>query len=211
MLSSRIPASPIIMQQRLSPPQPTASTSLDHLWSKQEKFDSLELRLLALEDSERRFEYRLQLLEQGQPMKPDQQEEKEKKEEAKDYVHLYHALLEEYNSLRLEYKEKEMYYQKTIDELTCSLKNEKEHQDEPFYREEDGYLIFDSTNMNGEITHCRVKIPSHNNIYRKQQQQQQQDFLVSPPTTHIGSPQYLVPIKKGLNPHAPEWKKKRHI
>ncbi|CAO3614890.1 unnamed protein product [Mucor fragilis] len=91
------------------------------------------------------------------------------------------------------------------------------------YREEDGYLIFDTTSMNGEITHCRVKIPSSQTCYNSKQDPS--FIFASPPATRVGSPQYHSPLpssqhyyhhhhhhhitspKKGLNPNAPEWRK----
>ncbi|KAL0140823.1 hypothetical protein V8B55DRAFT_1510704 [Mucor lusitanicus] len=239
--------------------QPTASTSLDHLWSKQEKYDSLELRLFALEESERRFEHRLQVLEKNkntvlQPMKPDQhgQEimQQQKHDSAKhphdvddsNYMNLYHSLLEKYNQLQIETREKEAYYQQRIKQLTEKQQQEQEQPrqaqttkhaptaeksmeqptEKEAYREEDGYLIFDTTSMNGEITHCRVKIPSSQTCHYHHKQDPSTTFA-SPPATRVGSPQYHSPLpssqhyyhhhhhitspKKGLNPNAPEWRK----
>ncbi|KAL7317834.1 hypothetical protein PS15m_004139 [Mucor circinelloides] len=254
IISSSIASSSFMQHQKLSPPQPTASTSLDHLWSKQEKYDSLELRLFALEESERRFEHRLQVLEKNkhnilQPMKPDQhgQEIMQQHDSANtahdsvvddnNYMDLYHSLLEKYNQLQIETKEKEAYYQQKIKQLTEKQQQEQteSHASTPTadkkeqvkekeaYREEDGYLIFDTTSMNGEITHCRVKIPSSQACYSSNKQDPSSIFA-SPPATRVGSPQYHSPLpssqhyyhhhhhhitspKKGLNPNAPEWRK----
>ncbi|GAN05414.1 hypothetical protein MAM1_0091c04885 [Mucor ambiguus] len=268
IISSSIASSSFMQHQKPSPPQPTASTSLDHLWSKQERYDSLELRLFALEESERRFEHRLQVLEKNktsmlQPMKPDQhgqeimqQQHLQKQQhhsashphdaavvDDSNYMELYHSLLKKYNQLQIETKEKEAYYQQRIKQLT-----EKQQQQQPCqeqtkdassftaatekkkeqvteteaYREEDGYLIFDTTSMNGEITHCRVKIPSSQTCHINHKQDPSSIFA-SPPATRVGSPQYhsslpsshhyyhhhhhITSPKKGLNPNAPEWRK----
>jgi hypothetical protein len=231
---------------------------LDQLWSRQEKYDNLELRLTALEVTRKRFEHRLQaleaektccsstssattiLLQQQQPMKPDQQlihldtttttaaahdlETKMMVTQHPLYIQLlekHNSLLSKHNNLQNELKEKE---QRIQDLLTISKQQqqtrqkkeeEEEEEEEASYKEEDGYLIFDTTNMNGEIIHCKVKIPPVP--------------LVSPPATRVGSPQYynqqqtLVPpttplpinynrkknksnTTNGLNFYAPEWK-----
>ena len=151
----------------------------------------MESRLFALEDSERRFEHRLQLLEQ-----PEEKDD--------DYMQLYITLLDQYNTLKADYKQKEKGYQQQIDQLTASLelerskrKEEKEEaEEEAYYREEDGYLMFDSTSISGEITHYRVKIP---------------DIHPSPhfqSVVHFQSPHLHMTLSKGLNPNAPEWKRK---
>ncbi|KAK4520246.1 Bifunctional purine biosynthesis protein PurH [Mucor velutinosus] len=267
IISSSIASSPFMQHQKPSPPQPTASTSLDHLWSKQEKYDSLELRLFALEESERRFEHRLQVLEKNknnmlQPMKPDQhgqeimQQQQHQQKQQHDpanhphdgvviddsnYMDLYHSLLEKYNQLQIETKEKEAYYQQRIKLLTekqqqpcqrqatrhastptaASEKKKEQVTEKEAYREEDGYLIFDTTSMNGEITHCRVKIPSSQTCHNSHYKQDPSSVFASPPATRVGSPQYHSPLpssqhyyhhhitspKKGLNPNAPEWRK----
>ncbi|KAI8347615.1 hypothetical protein EDC96DRAFT_521045 [Choanephora cucurbitarum] len=183
LLLSRLPASPLLHQRQtpLMPPRPIASTSLDHLWSKQEKLETLELRLFALEDSERRFEHRLQLLEQ-----PEEKDD--------DYMQLYITLLDQYNALKADYKQKEEGYQQQIDQLTLELersKKKEEEEEEAYYREEDGYLMFDSTSISGEITHYRVKIPD-----------------IPSPHFHFQSSHLHMTLSKGLNPNAPEWKRK---
>lgn len=221
-----------------------------------------------MEESEKRFEHRLQVLEknknnillQQQPMKPDQQGQEIMQQQQQNdlvnahdsiddgnYMDLYHSLLEKYNLLQIESKEKEIYYKQRIQELTNNQeqqpqqqqeeeeKQEEEEEEEEIkhvednkeaYREEDGYLIFDTTSMNGEITHCRVKIPTTQTYYNKQDPS---SFFVSPPATRVGSPQYHNPLpssqqhyhhhhhhhhitspKKGLNPNAPEWKKRSY-
>jgi hypothetical protein len=210
-----------------------------------------------LEESEKRFEHRLQVLEknknnillQQQPMKPDQQGQEIMQQQLKhdsfnahdsvddgNYMDLYHSLLEKYNLLQIEYKEKEVYYKQKIQELTDKRQQPQQQQQQKeevkhvedskeAYREEDGYLIFDTTSMNGEITHCRVKIPTTQTCYNKQDPS---SFFVSPPATRVGSPQYHSPLplsqqhyhhhhhhhitspKKGLNPNAPEWKKRSY-
>lgn len=84
-------------------------------------------------------------------------------------------------------------------------------------REIDGYLVF-NTHIDGELIHCRVKIPNttasstpittstismqqRQQQYHHQQQQQQPNrrAMVPPLNNHNMR-------KKGLNPHAPEWK-----
>lgn len=117
------------------------------------------------------------------------------------YIELYNQhqlLLSKYNAIQIEFQEKEDMYKKRIQELTQSTEEE-----DCSYKEEDGYLIFDTTNMNGEIIHCRVKIPNPST-------------LVSPPATRVNSPLQIPPTplpssiipkkKKGLNFNAPEWK-----
>jgi hypothetical protein len=82
------------------------------------------------------------------------------------------------------------------------------------FKEEDGYLIFNTTNANGELIHCRVKIPSSTATSVRSSspvmRRRPADFpwaLVSPPTTRAGSPRppFEHSTKKGLNPNAPEW------
>lgn len=123
------------------------------------------------------------------------------------YIELYNKhqlLLARYDSIQIEFKEKESMYKKRIQEL-LEMKEEEEEEEDCSYKEEDGYLIFDTTNMNGEIIHCKVKIPNPSMS------------LVSPPATRVNSPQYQIPPtplpssiipkkKKGLNFNAPEWK-----
>lgn len=100
-------------------------------------------------------------------------------------------------------------------------------------REEDGYLVF-NTNINGELIHCKVKIPtsaaSSPTIQHHRQHHYSKptaDFplaLVSPPITRAGTPtmrggdkhnntmMMIPPLSRtkktgsGLNPNAPEWK-----
>lgn len=187
-------------------------------------------------------------------MKPDQhgQEimQQQKHDSAKhphdvddsNYMNLYHSLLEKYNQLQIETREKEAYYQQRIKQLTEKQQQEQEQPrqaqttkhaptaeksmeqptEKEAYREEDGYLIFDTTSMNGEITHCRVKIPSSQTCHYHHKQDPSTTFA-SPPATRVGSPQYHSPLpssqhyyhhhhhitspKKGLNPNAPEWRK----
>ncbi|KAI8147532.1 hypothetical protein BJV82DRAFT_664764 [Fennellomyces sp. T-0311] len=93
---------------------------------------------------------------------------------------------------------------------------EEEEEEEESVKEEDGYLVF-NTNINGELIHCRVKIPSSAATSMRSSPviRRPADYfplaLVSPPITRAGSPKAaLVPPlhqkKKGLNPNAPEWK-----
>ncbi|KAI7884989.1 uncharacterized protein EV154DRAFT_567818 [Mucor mucedo] len=208
------------LPQTLSyPPYKQPINHLDTLWARQEKYDNLDLRLLSLEVTKKRFEQRLQALEeqdnnrpillhQKPPMKPDQQPimhetHDEMIKNNSQYIELYNKhqqLLNKYHSIQAEFEEKEAMYKKRIEELTHPAKEEEE---DCSYKEEDGYLIFDTTNMNGEIIHCRVKIPNPSS-------------LVSPPATRVNSPQQIPPTplpssiipkkKKGLNFNAPEWK-----
>jgi hypothetical protein len=164
---------------------------------------------LALEESEKRFEYRLQMLEAKEKhlglrsMKPDQQTsasfmQRDSISDDRDYKSLYLSLLQDYNILQSELKEKD---QKIRDLLSQAPKQEEE--EETSFREEDGYLLFDTTTMNGDITHCRVKIPTPPPNY----------YLASPPATRVSSPQHHHrnnrSLKKGLNPNAPEWRKRK--
>ncbi|KAI9007032.1 hypothetical protein CLU79DRAFT_778965 [Phycomyces nitens] len=68
-------------------------------------------------------------------------------------------------------------------------------------KEEGGYLVFD-THMNGELIHCRVKIPPGPPT---------PPLYLTPPMTRSASPQFLRKLhpKKGLNPNAPEWHSQR--
>lgn len=236
---------------------------MNQLWARQ--YDELELRLLSLEVTKKRFERRLQELEgssavnktiilqqQQQPMKPDQQPTTTKttttttrrvlqgnmihgdnrltENQAHDreddrevvmvtnqkYMELlnkHELLVNKHNATQIEFEEKEKYYKQKIQELSVEnnqykkqlKQEEREEEEEPSYKEEDGYLIFDTTNMNGEIIHCKVKIPTPSMA------------LASPPATRVSSPQYQSPLtplpsdhppkrNKGLNFNAPEWK-----
>lgn len=185
---------------------------------------------MALEESEKRFEYRLQMLEEQEenihrqslrPMKPDQQtstaagfmqQEQQQQHDSiiisddneNDYKSLYLSLLKEYNTLQLELKEKEQRIQDLLSQVP-------KQEEEASYREEDGYLLFDTTNMNGDITHCRVKIPPPPSLPSY--------YLASPPATRVSSPQHPSSLtinhhhhrspRKGLNPNAPEWRKRK--
>lgn len=153
--------------------------------------------MFSLEDSEKRFEHRLQELEQP----------KENPHDNINYMHLYITLLEQHNALKMEYKQREEDYKQQIDQLTSEIERHKDHEkkkedEESFYREEDGYLIFDSTSMSGEITHCRVKIPSPN-TYSKHHPSPHFPSIV-----RFRSPHLHMTLSKGLNPNAPEWKRK---
>lgn len=158
----------------------------------------MELRLLSLEVTKRRFEQRLQALEDNKPillhpsMKPDQQPHNDEAMVTnKQYLDLFNKhqlLLSKYNAIQIEFDE---YKQRSTTTI-----NEPEQQENEGYKEEDGYLIFDTTNMNGEIIQCKVKIPTPS---------------ITPPATSVGSPQYQtpptpLPSRKGLNFNAPEWK-----
>lgn len=192
------------------------------------------MRLLALEESEKRFEYRLQMLEvkeknihrlSMQPLSPDQQTSTSSSfihqhqhqldsnivsdHDGNDYKSLYLSLLDNYNTLKSELKEKEQKIQVLLSQVS---KQEEEQEEETSYREEGGYLLFDTTTMNGDITHCRVKIPPPPPSY----------YLATPPATRVSSPQHLTSTprrlshhhhtrstKKGLNPNAPEWRKRK--
>ncbi|KAI7871079.1 hypothetical protein BDF14DRAFT_1333509 [Spinellus fusiger] len=76
------------------------------------------------------------------------------------------------------------------------------------FKEEGGYLVFD-THMNGELVHCRVKIPGASEPMRSPHQRPlDYPWLVTPPITRAASPQCLrqpLGSKKALNPNAPEW------
>lgn len=194
----------------------------------------MELRLFALEESEKRFERRLQSLEkershhlltlQRQPMKPDQQPSStdimqndldDAHDDNKKYIQLYNSLLEKYNALQQEFKNKEKQYKDRIQELLKSQPPQKKEpiEQKPCYREEDGYLLFDTTNMNGEIMHCKVKIPSNNQ--RHYQPVKRGNFITTTLTNRIRVPpqqqhhhHHITSPKTALNPNAPEWKKK---
>ncbi|KAI7860642.1 hypothetical protein BDC45DRAFT_562848 [Circinella umbellata] len=98
---------------------------------------------------------------------------------------------------------------------SSSSSSEEEEEEEESVKEEDGYLVF-NTNINGELIHCRVKIPSSAATSMRSSPiiRRHTGFplaLVSPPITRTGSPKVaLIPPfrqkKKGLNPNAPEWK-----
>ncbi|GAA5796353.1 hypothetical protein HPULCUR_001723 [Helicostylum pulchrum] len=200
------------LPQHLSYASHKHTSNLDTLWARQEKYDEMELRLLSLEVTKKRFEQRLQALEDNKPillhpsMKPDQQPQNIRlhddddgdDEEAvvtnKQYLDLFNKhqlLLSKYNAIQIEFEE---YKQKST--TNNSMMTEPEQHENEGYKEEDGYLIFDTTNMNGEIIQCKVKIPTPS---------------ITPPATSVGSPQYQtpptpLPSRKGLNFNAPEWK-----
>lgn len=134
-----------------------------------------------------------------------------------ELLNKHKLLVNKHNATQIEFEEKEKYYKQKIQELSMEndkykkelkqQEQEKEEEEEPSYKEEDGYLIFDTTNMNGEIIHCKVKIPTPSMA------------LASPPATRVSSPQYQSPLtplpsdhpsttkkNKGLNFNAPEWK-----
>lgn len=212
------------------------------------------MRLFSLEESEKRFERRLQQLERErnhpshhmltllkqQPMKPDQQStttdnhmqndlDDAHDDNNKNYMQLYNSLLEKYDALKIEFSNKEKQYEEKIRELQlkCLEKHTPVAESKPCYREENGYLLFDTTNMNGEIIHCKVKIPTHN-----QQQRQKPaphntvrrgNFITTtlnapsrarsplPQQSYMTLPRHITSPKTSLNPNAPEWKKKdRH-
>lgn len=144
---------------------------MDHLWSKQEKYDDLNLRLFALEESEKWFEDRIRSLEKRQNHSPlNQQGEQLMKPTATQmnqspdisqnhYMELYHSLLKKYNTLQKELETKEKLYKEKIQELTNTIASTTTKNDrKTSYKEENGYLLFDTTTMNGEITQCRIKI-----------------------------------------------------
>lgn len=136
-----------------------------------------------------------------------------------ELLNKHELLVNKHNATQIEFEEKEKHYKQKIQELSIEndkykkelkqQKQEEEEEEEPSYKEEDGYLIFDTTNMNGEIIHCKVKIPTPSMA------------LASPPATRVSSPQYQSPLtplpsdhpsstttkkNKGLNFNAPEWK-----
>ncbi|KAI8069001.1 hypothetical protein BDF21DRAFT_425910 [Thamnidium elegans] len=195
------------LPQHLSYASHKHTSNLDTLWARQEKYDEMELRLLSLEVTKKRFEQRLQALEDNKPillhpsMKPDQQPYNIRPHDEamvtnKQYLDLFNKhqlLLSKYNAIQIEFEE---YKQKSTQPTMNTSTDEPEQSENEGYKEEDGYLIFDTTNMNGEIIQCKVKIPTPS---------------ITPPATSVGSPQYHtpptpLPSRKGLNFNAPEWK-----
>ncbi|KAI9359538.1 hypothetical protein BD770DRAFT_61131 [Pilaira anomala] len=187
-----------------------SNQNLDTLWARQEKYDEMELRLLSLEVTKKRFEQRLQVLEeennnnknkpvllQPSTLKPDQHiitsiphDEIVNSQQYMELLNRHQLLLSKYNAIQIEFEDYKQRHNRQEQEQV-KIKTEEEG-----YKEEDGYLIFDTTNMNGEIIHCKVKIPSPS---------------ATPPATRVGSPQYQtpstpLPSRKGLNFNAPEWK-----
>lgn len=185
--------------------------NLDTLWARQEKYDEMELRLLSLEVTKKRFEQRLQVLEEentnkNKPillkpstLKPDQHiitslthDEIVNSQQYMELLNRHQLLLSKYNAIQIEFEDYKQKHNKQQQQEQVKKKTEEEEG----YKEEDGYLIFDTTNMNGEIIQCKVKIPSPS---------------ATPPATRVGSPQYQtpptpLPSRKGLNFNAPEWK-----
>ncbi|KAI9323462.1 hypothetical protein BX666DRAFT_1887074 [Dichotomocladium elegans] len=88
--------------------------------------------------------------------------------------------------------------------LSSHPEHHSSNQQEEAVREEDGYLIF-NTNINGELIHCKVKIPTMATTRRVTDM-----ALMSPPMTRACSPRDILSAgnkkKSGLNPNAPEWR-----
>ncbi|CEP17404.1 hypothetical protein [Parasitella parasitica] len=210
---------PLFLLEEHGPPHPTESKSVDHSSSKQEKYNQIESRLFALEESEKWFEDRLHQLEEckndillrlQQPMKPNQQQMHQQHDSGNphdavddgNYKDLYHSLLEKYDRVQNELKDKELYYQQQIKRLVenqklaekeeveayrqPNVRAEKQHrmrEQKEAFREENGYIIFYSTGVDGNVVEYKVKIPT-------------QSLPNTPPTSIASSP------NNRLNPKA---------
>lgn len=85
--------------------------------------------------------------------------------------------------------------------------HQPQHDEDGSVREEDGYLVF-NTNINGELIHCKVKIPTsaassptiqHHRPHHHHYSKPMSDFplaLVSPPITRAGTPTTTMRVDK---------------